>query len=417
MIRLSGDALSREVPAGTAWWIDDITESLPRDGMLDSITLYDRGIAWGQSFFEDYQDGDWIWDLANDGPLAPWEAETILTVTGLSIDMTASEVPWTNNLGFAAALAAGNDQITGSWRSEIADGGAGNDTISMGPGNDVLRGEDGYDVLFGDAGDDTLEGGISTDVLFGGPGNDLLEGGAGDDGLDPGPGNDTVDGGQGFDTVYFGGLYTPLSANLENGTISYATGSVDVTSVEKVRGTVSYDTLYGAHASHDVLMGLGGQDRLFGLDGNDALWGGANRDKLWGGLGDDQLWGGDGDDTLVGGPGNDLLIGGDGADVFVFHRISQIQSGDQILNFSADDVIDLRWIDADATQPGGQAFTVVDDFTGTPGELTFSTAGFDGRFTVIELDVTGEGRVDGVSSGWILLEYARLDPEDMTILL
>ncbi len=49
-------------------------------------------------------------------------------------------------------------------------------------------------------------------------------------------------------------------------------------------------------AFHDVLIGLGGDDRLYGNGGSDTLDGGDGNDALDGGDGNDALDGGTGDD-------------------------------------------------------------------------------------------------------------------------
>jgi hypothetical protein len=92
-------------------------------------------------------------------------------------------------------------------------------------------------------------------------------------------------------------------------------------------GTNGPDELRGAWW-HDVVRGLGGDDRLHGgtwnLADRQSLYGGpgddvligAGADRLEGGPGDDDLRGHKGEDTLVGGPGRDYLFGGRGRDRF-----------------------------------------------------------------------------------------------------
>ena len=61
--------------------------------------------------------------------------------------------------------------------------------------------------------------------------------------------------------------------------------------------------------------------------------------ELLGGAGNDQLNGNDGDDTLRGEDGTDKLSGGTGNDTFL---LQQGFGTDQITDFSANDLIDLR---------------------------------------------------------------------------
>ena len=61
------------------------------------------------------------------------------------------------------------------------DGTDGDDFLFGTDGDDTLNGYDGFDWLFGEGGNDTLDGGADGDLLFGGQGDDTLTGGAGDD--------------------------------------------------------------------------------------------------------------------------------------------------------------------------------------------------------------------------------------------
>jgi hypothetical protein len=122
-------------------------------------------------------------------------------------------------------------------------------------------------------------------------------------------------------------------------------------------GDQENDTLVG-FAERDLVRGLGGDDLLFGRGGHDTLEGGPDNDRLSGedgsdllrgGVGSDWLFGEGGHDTLVGGAGRDYLTGGIGADTFRFNDedAGDATSGlaDVILDFSADDIIDLRAVD------------------------------------------------------------------------
>ncbi len=105
-----------------------------------------------------------------------------------------------------------DDNLTGSYKSDLLSGGDGSDTLAGQGGNDVLVGGDGDDELLGGQGDDdllggdgndTLRGGAGGDHLLGGQGDDVIEGGADDDVLTGGAGDDILRGGQGNDTYIF----------------------------------------------------------------------------------------------------------------------------------------------------------------------------------------------------------------------
>ena len=194
---------------------------------------------------------------------------------------------------------SGNDAISGDWRAETLDGGAGNDTLGSGggggtllggAGNDVLNGDWGEDSLLGGSGGDTLRGGSQNDRLFGGSGDDLLDGGSEDDTLDGGTGNDSLFGGSGADLLQ-GGMGDDL---LDGGTDA--------------------NTLYGG-SGNDTLLGGDVSDTLDGGSGNDVISGGTGADSIRGGAGDDRIDGGENDDTIEGGSGNDTILGGGGRDV------------------------------------------------------------------------------------------------------
>ena len=99
-----------------------------------------------------------------------------------------------------------------------------------------------------------------------------------------------------------------------------------------------------------------------------------------GGVGNDKLVGNSVANKLTGGGGQDILTGGDGPDIFIFANVSDSAAGakrDTITDFTRGiDQIDLHGIDADTKAAGDQAFHWIDgaSFTGTPGDLRFSTA-------------------------------------------
>ncbi|SMD05918.1 triacylglycerol lipase [Fulvimarina manganoxydans] len=60
---------------------------------------------------------------------------------------------------------AGDDVLSGTWRSDVLHGGTGNDRLAGGGGNDFLYGAEGADVLSGGGGNDLLNGGLGDDVF------------------------------------------------------------------------------------------------------------------------------------------------------------------------------------------------------------------------------------------------------------
>ncbi|UTW46542.1 CHRD domain-containing protein [bacterium SCSIO 12696] len=257
----------------------------------------------------------------------------------------------------------GNDTLDGGADNDTLIGNAGNDTLLGGTGDDVLRGGGGADInnggegvdtadfsdigsgitadlnsgdasyqapngntvtdtlidienltgsssddsLTGDAGANRLEGGAGNDTLAGGGGADTLIGGAGDDVLRGGGGPDTTDGGEGSDTADFSDIGTAVTADLNDGSASYAAPN----------GNTVTDTL----VSIENLTGSDNDDSLTGDSGANTLDGGMGNDTLVGGGGADTLIGGEGDDILRGGGGPDTTDGGEGSDTADFSDI------------------------------------------------------------------------------------------------
>jgi Ca2+-binding RTX toxin-like protein len=86
---------------------------------------------------------------------------------------------------------AGADVIVTDGRSQLIDGGAGDDRICAGAGIDIVGGGTGNDLINAQGGKDNIGAGPGEDRLNGGRGRDLLNGQAGD--------NDRCLGGAGFD--------------------------------------------------------------------------------------------------------------------------------------------------------------------------------------------------------------------------
>ena len=172
----------------------------------------------------------------------------------------------------------------------------------------------------------------------------------------------------------------------------------------RIQGTNGADNRSGTAGADDFAMmdgadtarGLGGNDVMHGGAGNDTLYGGDGADSLFGDSGADQLYGGDGRDMLTGGTGGDRLHGGAGADTFRFDAALGWGSPSDIIDdFSrAEDVIDLRGIDANWNAAGDQAYRWLagGELTGHAGELTYQIVA-DASVWVYG-DNDGDARID-----------------------
>lgn len=146
----------------------------------------------------------------------------------------------------------------------------------------------------------------------------------------------------------------------------------------------------------DVARGLGGADVMYGGGGDDILYGGDGGDSLIGGAGSDKLYGGAGRDMLTGGTGGDRLHGGADADTFRFDAaLGWGAPSDIIDDFNrAEDIIDLRGIDANWNAAGDQAYRWLagGEFTGRAGELTYQIVA--DAYVWVYGDNDGDARID-----------------------
>ncbi|MES1200483.1 MAG: pre-peptidase C-terminal domain-containing protein [Pseudomonadota bacterium] len=226
-------------------------------------------------------------------------------------------------------------------------------------------------VVVGDNLNNTLSGGLGNDQLNGATGADIMSGGQGDDSYLVENAGDVVveNSGEGADTVYAFVTLTSLAANVEKLTLMPGGGAIDGTAND-------LDNRLNGNDFDNVLTALGGNDVIQGLGGNDHI---------------------------IGGAGLDNIFGGAGNDTFVYQALadSGVTGGarDLINDFlQGQDVIDLSAIDAIA---GGadDAFTLIgaSAFTHTAGQLRFDQidgVGFANDFTIIGLDVNGDGVAD-----------------------
>ncbi|MGA9581208.1 MAG: calcium-binding protein [Allosphingosinicella sp.] len=248
-----------------------------------------------------------------------------------------------------------------------------------------------------------IYGGYGADLVIGGSGNDIFH----FEGSRWGS-NDQVDGGAGADSVVIRGT---------SGLYHIEFGETQLTGIESISvsdrfgmGQSSLPSYEFVLANGNVTAGgtliLNGSTLLdpgqtLSVDGS-AVSGGNL--KIYGGAGGDTLIGGGGDDFFYAAGGADRMTGGEGRDIFQLRSLSDspLSDVDSILDFvSGADKIDLRFIDADSTAAGDQAFTFVGEAfsgngtagSGVAGELRSYQDGASGTWYV-EGDVDGDGHAD-----------------------
>lgn len=282
--------------------------------------------------------------------------------------------------------------IQGSGGADSLFGRGGADQLIGGNGNDNLIGGDGNDLLEGGNGMDRLRGGAGNDILHGGTGDDRLEGGSGDNVLEGGDGNDTYILGFGTNLIFdTGGLYDSVVAATSIDLDDYAGSGIEsfVLNRQHAGGTISGTSgndVIGASGWTVTIDGEGGDDRLTGADQSSEIF--------IGGLGADHMSSGpkDYDDPWLG-----QLSG---RDTFVFREVAEsvVGTGRDVIDWFADDWIDLRQIDANTSRTGNQAFTFIEGgFTGTAGELRVEFvpgADRDTQYNLVSGDVDGDGLAD-----------------------
>ncbi len=260
-----------------------------------------------------------------------------------------------------------------------------------------------------------------------GRGDDEVNAGGGNDNVDGGAGADTLDGGGGSDSLSYWNSNAGVTVNLKTGQASGGHAQGDsFSNFESLAGSRHADTLTGDDGDNRI-AGQGGADTLDGgYDGAFGDWlsyadsnagvtvnlktgqasGGhaegdsfSNFENLFGSQHADTLTGDDGDNWIAGQGGADSLEGGGGADIFSF---SHIERGDRILDFTAEDKIDLSWVDLDEVNIHAFVFVGTAAFTNSAGELRYQDDG-NGNL-LLQGDVDGDGdaefevALEGVSS-------------------
>ncbi|RCW83118.1 hemolysin type calcium-binding protein [Phyllobacterium bourgognense] len=281
---------------------------------------------------------------------------------------------------------AGSDQLYGGTNVllplEVLNGGDGNDYIEGGAGADTINGGNGNDTasyessqqgvtvalaiagvgvaLGGDAaldvliGIENLVGSDQVDSLTGDGGNNILIGLDGKDTLNGGDGNDTLIGGAGADI---------LNGGAGNDTVDYSTSA----SVDGVTVDLLDSNFIGGDAQGDTLNNI---QSITGSDFDDTIRGDSGNNVLRGGLGADYISAEGptilnpaGNDVLIGGWGSDELFCRDGpssVDRIVYENYFDSRLGDfDRISVDAEDILDLRLIDANDIEVGDQAFVKV----------------------------------------------------------
>lgn len=173
-------------------------------------------------------------------------------------------------------------------------------------------------------------------------------------------------------------------------------------------GVSTTNTVY---SSTSYILSATGKDLVLTGTANINGWGnslanviqGNNANNVIFGInGADKLLGGGGNDILVGGSGRDALFGGAGTDFFDFNSPNETLPGksrDVIRDFTTQDRIDLRTMDANSALAGNQAFTFITgtSFTGA-GQIYYNASTYT-LFGNIDADAAAEFEIKIYVSG------------------
>lgn len=314
----------------------------------------------------------------------------------------------------------GDDYIQGGPSDDRLDGGTGDDRLDGGTGHDIATYQAFYrgvhvdlavataqdtrgagidtllsiEELWGSQGPDRLLGTASSDPILGQDGDDDIQGRNGNDTLAGGNGRDTLTGGAGDDILY--GNSANVGGNIQSDAASYYSNASRVIVNLSLSGP--QDT---QGAGRDTLIEIG------------SLLGSAHGDILGGDPGANRLAGFAGDDLIAGRAGADTLIGGSGIDRFAFYSKSDSTpfGRDLIMDLTAEDMLDLRIVDANTSADGDQPFALASAFTRTAGEavLVYLAAqdltNFLGDIDadgIADMVITMIGDVRSFTDGWLL---------------
>ncbi|MEL7469761.1 MAG: Hint domain-containing protein [Pseudomonadota bacterium] len=133
-----------------------------------------------------------------------------------------------------------------------------------------------------------------------------------------GQGSDSLDGGEGVDRLSYIDSTSPVTIDIESGTVSGAgTGNDTFANFEEFTLTTG----------DDVATGSSGNDSIDANAGNDSVDAGAGDDTVIAGEGNDTVAGGAGADSLNGGIGFDILDYSDSATPVVVSLAAQVVAG------------------------------------------------------------------------------------------
>ena len=168
----------------------------------------------------------------------------------------------------------------------------------------------------------------------------------------------------GSDTVFLGSIAKRAAHGFTDSTVFFAGDGED--------------RVYGRDAD-DIIDGGNGHDRLFGQTGHDSLVGGAGSDTLDGGAGRDTLRGGAGNDVLIVDTDDRLIDGGTGFDQ------ANASEGWDSLTYTANTLVDVErinllggddYLDVQFTIMDGAARGLVID-AGTGNDEVLGSGGMD----------------------------------------
>lgn len=321
--------------------------------------------------------------------------------TKQKIDLRAGSFSDINGIAANVSIAFGAviENATGGSGNDILIGNAAANILKGGTGADRMEGGSGSDTYYVDnVGDRVIEAKVTgTDQIYSSvtyslagqyvekltltgsanlnaTGNGLantLTGNSGANVLNGGKGADTLVGGTGSDTYYVDNVGDKVV-------------EAKVTGADLIYSSVTY-SLAGQYVEKLTLTG----------SANLNATGNALANTIVGNSGANAINGGARNDRIQGMGGADVLTGGTGSDVYVYGATTDSTTSlfDRITDLSDSDRIDLSAIDASTKIGGNQAFSIVDAFTKSAGQMTLDYSSST-KLTTVLMDVNGDGKAD-----------------------
>ncbi|PCK84924.1 hypothetical protein CPT32_21625 [Rhizobium sophoriradicis] len=198
-------------------------------------------------------------------------------------------------------------------------------------GNDIIWGTNLSDLATGGAGDDTLTTFGGNDRLVGGTGNDRLDGSGGTDVYvyEAGDGDDVI-----FDYTGSRDNVLEFRQGISSADVVFSRVASDAADIKltfrSLSGSIVLDNQHWGDAGVEFIRFADGTlwddaeiARRYVADqktaGDDTIWATNLSDNVFGGAGNDTIVAYDGNDRLIGEAGNDRLDGGGGNDVYVYN--------------------------------------------------------------------------------------------------